>query len=245
MKTHVIEEEPDPAVGRPIVAPPPPAPPAERPRGGTGFIVSGAIGLILALALLVGGAAVLLKYADRDSGGYLMSGEHRIATPSHALASERLDIGSQWPFGRNAATGRVQARSSVPLFVGIGRSADVERYLGGVAHAEITDVDTDPFRVTSHLVDGGRPAGAPGDQGFWQAQASGPGAQAVNWPVESGEWSVVVMNADGTPGVDVQARFGARVPAIRTVGIGLLIGGGIALLGGALLMRRGYQRRTA
>ena len=40
--------------------------------------------------------------------------------------------------------------------------------------------------------------------------ASGPGTQTVRWEPESGSWAVVVMNADGSPGVDVDVQLGAR-----------------------------------
>ena len=42
----------------------------------------------------------------------------------------------------------------------------------------------------------------PATQRFWDASVQGDGAQALAWDVEDGDWSVVVMNADGSPGVD-------------------------------------------
>ena len=62
--------------------------------------------------------------------------------------------------------------------------------------------------------DGDRSAGAPGAQRFWAASAQGGGTQALTWDVEDGDWSVVVMNADGSPGVDagVSAGASARLP---------------------------------
>jgi|tagenome__1003787_1003787.scaffolds.fasta_scaffold20865900_3 hypothetical protein len=243
MKTQLIQDEPDPAVGTPTARPQ--APPPSRTPSGTWPMVWGAVILLVAVSLLVGGAATLRALAHRDSGGYLMTGTHRIATPANGLVSERLDIGSDWPFAGDVATGRVEARSSQPVFVGIGRSDDVDRYVAGFAHTEITDIDTDPFRLTSHVVPGSAQAGAPGQQSFWRVKASGAGVQAVKWPVEAGQWSVVIMNADGSPRVDVQTRLGVRVPAARWAGIGLLVVGGLVLIPGALLVRRGYQRRTA
>jgi hypothetical protein len=241
MKTRVIQDDPDPGPGGTITAEP-----ARAPRSvGAGrvlLIIFGGLGVLVALALLASGAAALLALGNRDPDGYFMSGAHRISTPANALVSERLDIDADapdWVFGKRFATARIEARASGPVFVGIGPSAAVERYLSRVRHAQIIDVDTHPFRVTSHLVPGGAQPAAPGDQDFWRVQSSGRGARAVTWPVESGEWSVVIMNANGSPGVDVQARFGARVPSLRWVGIGLLAGGVFALLVGGLLLSLG------
>ena len=60
---------------------------------------------------------------------------------------------------------------SSPLFVGIARSADVDRYLAGVDHTVITEFWKD--EVENH--DGGSPPAAPGET-FWAASDSGPGA---------------------------------------------------------------------
>jgi hypothetical protein len=249
MKTNVIQEEPDPALDR-ITAEPRRATAAQRPRpAGAGRVlitVFGGIGLLLAVAFLVSGAAALFALGGRDADGYFMSGAHRIATPSNALASERLDVDADapsWIFGEGFATSRIEASSSQPVFVGIGPSADVERYLDRVRHAEITDVDTDPFRVTSHLVPGGAQPAAPATERFWRVESSGTGARTVTWPLERGQWSVVMMNADGSPGVDVQAKLGARVPSLRWVGIGLLATGAVALLIGGVLLRLGTAGR--
>jgi hypothetical protein len=264
MKTHVIQDDPDPALGATITAAAG-AQPARRAGGeapshsaqggrpvGTAravLIVFGGIGLLIAVALLVSGAAALFALGKQDSNGYFMSASHRLATPSSPLASERLDIDGDaphWVYGNSFGTSRIRASSTRPVFVGIGPSAEVERYLSRIHHAEITDIDTDPFHVTSHLVPGRPQAAPPASQDFWRVQSSGTGTRTVTWPLQAGQWSVVMMNADGSPGVDVQARFGARVPSLRWVSIGLLAGGLIAVLVSGLLLRLGtHGRRPA
>ena len=51
-----------------------------------------------------------------------------------------------------------------------------------------------------------------------------------------GKWSVVVMNADGRPGIAMGADLGAKVPALPWIGIGLLVGGALVLAGGVFLV---------
>ncbi len=45
---------------------------------------------------------------------------------------------------------------------------------------------------------GGPPQGPPTAQHFWAVSASGVGQQTVTWEVREGDWSVVLMNADGS-----------------------------------------------
>jgi hypothetical protein len=57
----------------------------------------------------------------------------------------------------------------------------------------------------------------------------------------AGDWRIVLMKADGTPGVRVDVSVGARVPHLLTIAIAAR-GGGILLMlltgGGLYLVRR-------
>jgi hypothetical protein len=212
------------------------------------LLVFGGLAAVLGLALLAGGGAAAVALGERDDAGYFTSGTHRLSTPARALVSENLDVDADvpgWALGDRFATARVQASSTQPVFIGIGPSAAVDRYLAGSRHAQITDVDTDPFRVSARLEGGRRRPAAPASQGFWRVQASGSGTQTITWPLEAGDWSAVAMNADGSPGVALDARFGARVPWLRWVAIGLLATGGIALVIGIGLLSLGLRRPPA
>ena len=48
----------------------------------------------------------------------------------------------------------------------------------------------------------------PAEQDIWAAPPHGDGRQTLTWDVEDGDWSVVVMNADGSPGVHAGQRRG-------------------------------------
>jgi hypothetical protein len=121
------------------------------------------------------------------------------------------------------------------VFVGIGPTSDVESYLAGVEHDEVTDLDFDPFSAEYRRIAGGEPAGPPTDQTFWAASASGAGTQTAIWEPESGDWTVVVMNADGSRDVAVELSAGAEADFLLWVAIGLLIAG-VLLLGGGVTM---------
>ena len=68
------------------------------------------------------------------------------------------------------------------------------------------------------------------------------GTQTVEWELQSGDWVLVLMNADGSQGVDVAGTIGAKVPSLFWLGIGLLIGGVIVLAVGVLMVYLSVRR---
>ena len=110
------------------------------------------------------------------------------------------------------------------------------KYLGSVAHANVQDIDFDPFRVTYLPIAGGAPQGPPTEQRFWAVSASGVGTQTLTWKVREGDWSVVLMNADGSRGVAADVDLGAKLSFVLWVAIGLLLGGALVVGGSTALV---------
>ena len=224
---------------------------AARPSGwATGRItalVIGALLVLIAVTLLGGGGTGLWAELTQRDAGYVTTDVHAFSTSGSALATEPTQLGSPgvgWLYSPGLL-GKVRIRvtplSAGPaLFVGIGRSGDVDRYLAGVNHTVISDF----FGNKVEAVGGGTPRSAPGTQRFWVASSAGPGARTLNWDPHGGSWTVVVMNANGRPGIGVQADLGARMPAVLWIAIGLLIAGAVLLAGGALLIAGAIRGRT-
>ena len=182
------------------------------------LIVLGSIGVLLGLALMVGGGFLLWADRTQREDGYLTTPSERFATPTYALTRTRLELdtnGEGWVLNESWF-GKVRIRGESPagktLFIGIGPQGEVARYLGSVAHANVQDLDFDPFRVTYLPVTGGAPQAPPTEESFWAASASGVGTQTLTWKVRDGDWSVVLMNADGSCGR--RPRRQAVVPAL-------------------------------
>jgi hypothetical protein len=198
----------------------------KRSRGARiALIVTGAITGLLAAGLLAVGGAALWGDSEKDADGYLTTDSHRFAASTHALASESLDVdldGAEWLMDREDF-GEVRlevAPQSEPVFVGIAPTDQVSRYLNGVAHTSVSDVDSWPFEVSydeSTLTGDRRPA-PPGEQRIWAASVQGAGTQTLDWDVDDGDWSVVVMNADGSRGVNAEVEAGAKVPFLSEIG---------------------------
>jgi hypothetical protein len=220
---------------------------SEWSGGRIAAVVIGGLLVLFALALLGAGGVGLYGETQRD-GGYVTPGGHDFSTSGSALAAEKTKLGSSgvgWLYGPGLL-GKVRIRvtpegSSSPLFVGIGPSSEVERYLAGTKHTLITDY----FGGKDELVDGGPSHSAPGAQRFWVASTSGPGEQSLFWKPKDGSWTAVVMNADGRPGISVHADLGARLSALPWITTGALVAGVVFLAGGVLLIVGAVRRRPS
>ena len=223
--------------------------PARRSGGRSAMIAAGACLLLLGLASLgVGGVLLAVHATQRDGSGFYASGTNPVSTPTHALVAGRLDVGTDgpdWLFRKGRlGTLRVTATGTAtrPVFVGIAPRNDVNRYLRGVAYDEIRDFELEPFAVaTRHHAGTAAPVPPAGD-GVWAASASGTGAQTLEWNVRKGDWAVVLMNADGTPGVTTSVGVGARLPFLPWLGAGLAAFGLLAATGGGVLIAAGSGR---
>jgi hypothetical protein len=220
-----------------------PAPaPARRQSGGQiAAIVTGSIAGMLALAAIVAGGLLLWGDSQTDRDGYLTSASDRYHTTTHAIATENLDVSGDVPgvVGQDLLGKlrlRVSPNGDKPLFVGIAPTHEVTRYLSDSAHATLTDVEFSPFEATYRNESGTERPGRPDERQIWAASAQGSGTQSLTWDVKSGDWSVVVMNADGSAGVDAGVSVGVRIGWIEPAGWGALGGGALlALLSGGLL----------
>jgi Domain of unknown function (DUF4389) len=127
------------------------------------------------------------------------------------------------------------AEPQTPVFAGIGPSRDVAAYLDGVSRDQIRDVDVSPNRVRYRRREGEAVPALPGQQPFWVEQITTDQTSELTWKVESGDWTVVVMNADASRGIDVDTRLGIKVGWFLPAAIGVAIGGLILLAGGTVL----------
>ena len=102
---------------------------------------------------------------------------------------------------------------------------DLDLDLSGTSHALVTDVSYPDFDADYAVQDGDKRPGAPASKDFWAASTQGSGRQTITWDVEDGDWSVVVMNADGSRDVDVRVSAAAEVPLLAPLGWGFVIAG--------------------
>jgi len=212
------------------------------------LVVTGSLATLLAVGLLAGGGLALWGNAQKDSDGYLSTNTHQFEGGTRALATENLDVdldaGDLVLDTEDLGKVRleVESRNDKPVFVGIARTSDVDNYLAGVSHTTITDVDTSPFDANYDDHAGDRHPVAPADSHIWAASEHGSGKQTLHWDIEDGDYSVVVMNADGSPGVDADVNAAANIPFLDEIGWTALGSGGFVMAIGIALLVMGIRR---
>jgi hypothetical protein len=204
-------------------------------RGGR--IVLLVIGVLLAMSavglMAVGSVGLWAHTFLRDDAGFLTTDTTELASDGYAITAEDIDLpatAADWGTWRDRLDVRLTATSTAgaDVFVGVGPEDDVRAYLTDVAHDRVRTIG--PGETTYDRVQGTATPQAPGEQTFWTASQAGPGSQTLTWAAESGRWSFVIMNADGSQGVDITARAGARTDLLLPLSVAVLVGG-LLLLG--------------
>jgi hypothetical protein len=208
-------------------------------------LIAAVVGVLILLgsAAFVTAGAVTLAVTDGD--GWIEAGPVRITSASTALVGDDIDVDlgdavdeRTWiGIGEVPARIDVATRNGKDVFVGIAPASTVDRYLAGIAHDR---VDIFGNRAADLRRTGGATAlEDPAAQEFW-VESSTTGT--LEWDITDGEWAVVVLNADGSPGVDVAVTGAARIPFARGIAAVLIVAGVLGLAGGATLTYFGVRR---
>jgi hypothetical protein len=140
---------------------------------------------------------------------------------------------------------RVEARTDEtgrPVFLGIGRAADVEAYLKDVPRTEVTGHDR-AGGLLGRNVGSGRAAPDPAAVDVWVVSVRRPGAAAVSWPATPGQWRLVAATDGASPAPSTVSvtwsgrRTPSSAPVLIALGVMLLVAGAIILV-----MLRGRAR---
>lgn len=147
---------------------------------------------------------------DEDDEGRNRSGKLRLR-----IRAERMDGGE--------------------VLIGIGQRAGIDAFLAPGSYQTVRELEFDPLAYNQVNVGGSRQLAQPSGQLF-VASARGDGLQEVDWPIASGDYRAVIMNGDGSTGVDARVEFGVRFPYLRGFAIAALIIGSLAIAVGVMLV---------
>jgi hypothetical protein len=206
------------------------------------LIIVGALMVLAGAGCTMGGSALAILVGG---DGWIESDNGRIDTPTYALVSEVADIADEDPDGADFINDlddfrfRFEAESTSgekDVFIGVGRAGDVSQYLAGVEHDVVNDIEFDDLSIDKTLVNGDDEPQPPRDQEFWVASVSGSGRQELDWEVRSGSYRFVVMNADASRGVDVDAQFGLKIPYAMQIAIALIVAGVVVAILGVIII---------
>lgn len=222
-----------------------PQPQPSRPRSNwtagrvIGMIVSSIAALVGGLMLLGGLALIAVHGLARDDDGYYTTDTERLRSDTYAIATDEIDLGAD-PAGPapedllGTLRIRAEATDGESVFLGIGHTDEVERYLDGVSNARLTDFGGGGPGYDQRP--GGAPDRRPGAERFWVAQSEGAGEQSVDWDVQTGVWSVALMNADAGRGIDADASVGIELSWLIWVAIGFAVVGFLLAATGVVLI---------
>ena len=208
--------------------------------------VIGLAGALIALPLLfAGGSLFWVDTALTDANGFVNSTVMEIEVDGFALVAGPAEIedlpeipDSPIALGE-IATLRIQAENlnaDQGIFIGIAPTEILDEYLGGVPYAVVDDTDEDEIFLSYRMNTSAVALLPPGEQEFWTSSTTGIGLQQLEWELEEGDVSFVIMNEDASDGLAIEAVAGVRIPLMRSVGVGLLIGGGVTLAIGTVLL---------
>jgi hypothetical protein len=204
-------------------------------------LIAGSVLAVFAVTTLIGGAwALWVDRMDRHDG-YVSIGTTNLHTETSAIQAPLTGDGPDWLYGRKVfGTARVHATSqhAQPMFIGIARTRDVDRYLAGTGYATIQHLASD--EVKDHA---GRAQTVPPTRvSNSAASTKGTGPLTLQWKPRGGDWSIVLMNSDASPGVALHGSLNAKAPILPWLASGLLFVGAVMACGGALLIVRGVRR---
>lgn len=204
--------------------------------------VLGAVIALVAAGLIAGGAGLLWAYGtQRTADGYFTSSDVQLSTGGYALVSGEIDLGSRpsdwFPTGQLATIRlNVESTEGESVFLGIGPAHEVDAYLDDAAISEVTRIGPTGGEVAYREVEGDALPAQPSRQSFWAVSTEGPGSQTLTWEAEQGEWTVVIMNSEATPGLAVEASAAASTELLVQIGGGLFVVGLLFAAISALLL---------
>lgn len=217
------------------------------------FGLAGAGLVLVGLAVLALSVPALAVVGFDDT---LATGTRHLASPTAAIASAEASLGDEdLPDRKRTAEEqwRLQLRASTAdrdgtgeLFLGIGPAEEVDAWLDEVAWDKVTVFSASGTDVRYDRVGAagsGDPSDlpAPTDEDFWTVSEVGSSV-ALDWDYREGHYTIVLMNADGSPGVDADGSLRLEIPRLSLFLAVLPVAGLGAFLLGLLILLVMWRR---
>lgn len=190
-----------------------------------------------ALVFLPASAAAVWVGTDDTA----QTGPHRMTTPGLGVITEPSVLKYVGPVLHLT----VERADSEPVFVGVAHEVDATSYLGEHSRRVVSRVGL-PWDVETAQRDGVEEAlPPPSDQPWWLISVEGDGPQELVWAIPHGSFSIVTLNADGSPALDADVTLGLEIAGtfytiLAVAAFGLLL----LLLGLWLLLWRRRPRKV-
>jgi len=228
-------------------------------KGQITLLIIGIIGLLVSIGMLAGGGALLwVDNTIKDSDGFYCTRTIRIEKDSYAIVAgpDNIDMQGVWDWPWKYDYGdlgdltafRVEGSSNNPsnqIFMGVATASEIDDYLSGVELDEMASLHIIPSSVDYRNHPGSAVPGDPTSQTFWTESTHGTGPQVLEWEfVEPAGHSLVLMNGDGSAGIDVSIVLGAKTPRLFECMLEFFIFGGMFLFVSMLVIYLSVRRRS-
>jgi hypothetical protein len=220
--------------------------------GKTVAVLLGGFLLFVGIPILFGGGALMgVTSFLNQGGGYIGIEGIDVTTGTQALVARELDIGDiiiddvdrsppRWlwdPDIEDFVSFRVKAESNdgKPVFIGIIPQHEAFNYLGSAEYDQLTQFVMEDLTRRRPYIEYRHHQGeeitvSPTDLDIWVAESNGIGTQTLTWSPKPGEYWLVIMNSDASPGVNVELGISVKIPILVKIAQGLFLGG-LALAG--------------
>jgi hypothetical protein len=192
--------------------------------------------LLGGLILVIGAGAAWLIGTDDTA----QTGPHDVFTPGVAIVTDAEVLQFVGPVLHLT----VERDDGGPVFVGVANEVDATSYLGDQQRRVVSSITLPWTPVAREIGTGLEAVPAPGQQPWWIDSAEGSGAQELVWPISNGRYSLVVLNADGSPAVDVEVTLGLELEGAFYTALAVAVFGLALILVGLWLWLRVRRRRT-
>lgn len=219
------------------------------------LLIFGVIILLISFGLIAGGSNLLWVNARHvDDEGFFTSSTLHIDRDSNAVVIGPIEL-DEVALRVLRTIGvitifEVEGMNNNPskqIFMGVADQANLGNYLDNVAYDEMNLVNRgwrlDFSKVTYVSHSGASLPTVPSSESIWTVSKVGEGPQILEWETEKGNHSIVLMNDDGSKGVDIDMIFKTKIPSIVGYGLGLLIAGIVFLIVGGLMIFRAVRQR--
>ena len=207
-----------------------------------GVLLISVIMLITAFGLIMGGTSLRsIQTIMTDEEGYIMSNTKLLQVSSYGIVVQDMDLNiepSAWRFFERSGgflKFKVITESNDPskeVFVGVARYEDAYSYISPMEYHELSNLDmgwenfeTGTGHPTYIFHAGSAPVAPPTAYSWWIVHGASTDPQTLTWEPTSGRYILVLMNADGSPGINADVKIGAQVPFLGGLGNILIMAG--------------------
>jgi hypothetical protein len=181
-----------------------------------GRIAVGITLVVFGVFATVAGAAIVALVGLDGSVGIAPT---RFIGSGVALTLPEVDVPAL-PGDRHPVLDASAAPGDDQLFIGVGRSADVDAYLRDAPIDVIEQIDW-PGAARTEPVPGTATPAPPADTPIWVTSATGA-APSLHWVTQPGDWTLVVMRGDAQPSLDVTLSGRVMIPGLGPLGVVVL-----------------------